>query len=349
MTSKSLVLLTDYRGSFYSRTANQRTLCTMDVAKICEYFGKFGYSVEVAEFKDIRVSEHWRGRPVLYASSEDSGSLYKSYIEDVALALELSGAILLPKYCFLRAHHNKSFMEELRYVLFPKEAEGLNTRIFGTFEELAASNLIGTWPKVIKSAFGAGSKMVAKAANEKELLTIARRFSRSLSAADILREMYARIFWRGYVKRSHYRKKFVVQNYISGMAGDFKVLKYGARYYLLSRRNRTGDFRASGSGKFSVEIPEEINKIALLEFAKKSADVIGTPLCSMDIGFNGEGFHLIEFQCLNFGPLTAEISVGYYSKIDGEWRNVVESCDLEYVLVEAISSHLDGLHDRSCS
>jgi hypothetical protein len=75
-----------------------------------------------------------------------------------------------------------------------------------------------------------------------------------------------------------------------------------------------------------------------------ASECIGTPLCSLDIGFDGAVFHLIEFQCLNFGPLTAEKSRHYHKYINGRWDKVVEQCDLEYVFCEAIADYL--LHDK---
>ncbi len=338
----TIVLIEDYRGSFYSRVGNQRTLCTMDTGKVIESFGSLGYNVVRKRFQDIDLTQNWNKVPVVYTSSEDSGSRYKSYIEDIVLALETSGAMILPNFIYLRAHHNKSFMEALRYRLFPEEASSLQSRTFGTYEDLVNADLSSEWPKVIKSAFGAGSTLVAKSDNRMELLRIARKFSLSMSFTETVREYRSRFLWRGYVPRSLHRNKFIVQNFIPGLNGDFKVLKYGSRFYFLSRGLRPGDFRASGSGNFNFELPNDVSASALLDYAKYITDIIGTPLCSLDIGFDGERFHLIEFQCLNFGPLTAEKSLYHHKLVDSKWVKVNENCDLEYVFCDAIVSHLEN-------
>lgn len=343
-TLKKIVLIQDYRNSFYSKIDNQKTLCSMDVGKIVNNFRELGFFVEVKNFENIDFLASWVGIPVIYTSSEDIGSIYKSYIEDVMLALEQLGAVLLPSYLYLRGHHNKTFMEALRYKLFPEESKKLNSRCFGTYEELVKADLGGKWPKVIKAAFGAGSKQVEKASDQKELLKIARKFCGFMPINDVLREYRSRILWRGYVNKSLRRSKFVVQNLVLGLDGDFKVLKYGERYYLLTRRNRTGDFRASGSGDFSFNIPQNVEQEALLDYAKAISERIGTPLCSLDIGFDGTAFHLIEYQCLNFGPLTAERSLHYHKNIGGRWTTVVEKCDLEYIFCEAIADYI--MHDK---
>lgn len=337
---KRIVIIVDYRSAFYSTVGTQRTLCSMNVNKISDIFSRFGFHVDVVKYSDVNLCADWLGVPVIYTSSEDIGLLYKGYIEDVILSLEMSGALLLPDYRYLRAHHNKLMMELLRYKLFPSEASSLNTQLFGVFEELKSSNLSAKWPKVLKAAYGAGSKQVVMAKNRDELLFLARKLSRSWAFSDLIREFRSRIFWRGYTPRSINRNKFIIQDYIENLDGDFKVLRYGKRFYILSRRNRKDDFRASGSGDFSFEIPSSVDLNALLSYSESVSDTIGTPLCSLDVAFDGIRFHLIEFQCVNFGPLTAEASPNYYIKKDNSWGRVEEQCDLEFVFCDAIASFI---------
>lgn len=339
---KRIVIIVDYRGAFYSTVGTQRTLCSMSVKKISDNFSNFGFDVDVVQFADVDLYADWLGVPVIYTSSEDIGLLYKGFIEDVLLSLEASGALLLPSYRYLRAHHNKLMMELLRCQLFPAEATRLNTRCFGTYEELHSANLSSKWPKVLKAAYGAGAKQVVMAKNRIELLSLARKLSRSWTVGDLLREFRSRILWRGYVPRSINRNKFIVQDLIKNLDGDFKVLRYGNRFYLLSRRNRKNDFRASGSGNFSVDIPSFVDVNKLLDYSKIVSDTIGTPLCSLDVAFDGHDFHLIEFQCVNFGTLTAEASPHFYKKTDNSWQKLSEQCDLEAIFCEAIVNSIDS-------
>ena len=337
---RNLLLLTDYRGSFYSNIKTQRTLCSMEVNRLTQCFETAGYRLEVKRFAELDLKNDYAGVPVLYTSSEDWGLEYKGFIEDVVLTLQLAGAMLLPAYPYLRAHHNKVMMEALRMRLFPDEAKRLDTRVFGTFEEIAAADLGNSWPKVIKSAFGAGSSSVARAASREELLSLAVAMSRTMIPGDFVREMRSRIFWSAYRPRSLHRRKFIVQNFVPNLAGDFKVLRYGSRYYTLYRSVRKGDFRASGSGLFSFEAQDGVPMDALLEFSESIARQLGTPLVSLDIAFADGKFTLIEFQCLNFGTLTAEKSTHCYRKQCGRWVKVQETCDLEAILRDAVVEYL---------
>ena len=144
-----ILILTDYRGTFYSTARTQHGLCTMDVDRITAYLAGAGLAPEVIRLADLDLSDDLRGVPVLYTSSEDRGLSYKSWIEDLVLALETRGAQVLPGYRYLRAHHNKVMMEALRTHLFPADARRLDTRSFGTYEELAEATLDGPWPKVL--------------------------------------------------------------------------------------------------------------------------------------------------------------------------------------------------------
>ncbi len=334
-------ILTDYRNTFFSTVRSPHTLPTMDVNRLVENFRSAGFTPEVTSFRDLDLSSDLQGVPVLYTSSEDVGLEYKSWIEDLVLALETSGARTIPSYRFLRAHHNKVMMEALRTQLFPKEAARLNTRSFGSYEDLVSADLQGRWPKVIKTSEGAGSLNVSLVNNRPELLKEAWRISRTRNFDEIVREHGKRILRRGrHHAKSLHRQKFIVQDLIPGLTGDFKVLKFGDRYYTLWRQNRPGDFRASGSGIFDFHDTHGVERAALLEYAEHVAETLGTPTASLDVGFDGHDFHLIEFQCLHFGTLTAERSTHYYTRSGGSWQQVAERCDIEAVFCEAIVQHL---------
>ncbi|GAB3957802.1 hypothetical protein GCM10027614_73980 [Micromonospora vulcania] len=191
-----ILMLTDYRGTFYSTARTRHGLCTMDVDRIVAYFTRAGLEPEVTRFADLDLSDDLRGVPVLYTSSEDRGLHYKSWIEDLVLSLETAGAQTIPGYRYLRAHHNKVMMEALRTRLFPQDARFLGTRTFGTYEELAATELDGPWPKVLKSAYGAGSQFVARATDRRELLRTARTLSETQDRGEAVREHGRRLLRR---------------------------------------------------------------------------------------------------------------------------------------------------------
>ncbi|MEV4656114.1 hypothetical protein [Micromonospora sp. NPDC049301] len=338
-----LVLITDYLGAFYSTCRSAYPLPTMDVGRLADNFRQAGYEPQVTTYADLDLSADLQGVPVLYTSSEDRGLEYRSWIEDLVLALETSGARTVPSYRFLRAHHNKVMMEALRTQLFPKEAALLRTRSFGTFEELAAvTEWAGSWPKVIKPSEGAGATNVALVDGRNALLKAARRIGRTRDLGGTAREHAKRILRRDrHQPRSLHRQKFIVQEFVPGLSGDFKVLRFGDRFYTLWRRNRPGDFRASGSGIWDFDDTGGADRSALLDYAARISDTLGTPTASLDIGFDGSDFHLIEFQCIHFGTVTAEKSSQYYVKTRGEWHSVPERCDIEAVFCQAIVQHLD--------
>lgn len=75
------------------------------------------------------------------------------------------------------------------------------------------------------------------------------------------------------------------------------MLVFGEKYYILRRKVRKNDFRASGSGK--REFPEYLTDVEcqVLDLAYKAFCEIDTPLLSIDIAHDGEKCHMIEFQC----------------------------------------------------
>ena len=343
MNISNVLLLTDYRGAFYSSTKNKKTLCTLNVKNIFEYFTKAGVQVTCKEFSQVDLSQNYFGTAVLYNSSEDYGLYYRSYIEDVVLALKNLGATLIPDFQFLRAHHNKCYMELLRKQLLPEEAKKVSTHIYGTYEEFKKDTL-PEGKYVVKDSYGAGSAGVELADNLAQLDKIVKKHSRNNSIQVIARELRRRILWgKTYHKSSIHNKKFIIQHFIDGLSGDYKVLKYGDRFYTLYRKNRDNDFRASGGGKLTFDLPEGVLEKDLLSFAKKISDEIGTPLCSMDIAWNGCQFVLIEFQCLCFGPYTAEYADHYSMFIDDSWKTYNTRSDIEQILVEAVINYIDKI------
>ena len=91
--------------------------------------------------------------------------------------------------------------------------------------------------------------------------------------------------------RSKNRKKFIVQNFISGLDNDWKILIYGKYYYVMFRPNKKNDFRASGSGHDNYIYGDKtpIPK-GLLTFAKSVYEYLNVPNISLDVAYNGEEF-----------------------------------------------------------
>jgi glutathione synthase/RimK-type ligase-like ATP-grasp enzyme len=320
-----ILLLTDYRDYFYSSTRAWDEGMRLD--RICEALRASGFEPDVRQVADVDFRDgSFAGRHVVYQSAEDPELLYKSYLTDVLLGLALAGANLVPRFPLFYAHHNKSFMEILREVGGPDCIRTLRSRPFGTLEEFQArvSRLPGEL--VLKPAAGALSAGIVRARSHAEKLQAARHVSRSGTWYDHLKDVVKRRVREPRHWKSSYRRKFVAQEFLAGLQWDYKVLVYGEKYYVLQRRNRARDFRASGSGLFSwpTDVPPP-----LLEFSRQVFEAFDCPFVALDVAHDGSRYHLLEIQFLSFGNLTLEQSTFYWNGDGDRWRRVVEAPDLE--------------------
>jgi glutathione synthase/RimK-type ligase-like ATP-grasp enzyme len=335
---KKIILLTDYKGFFSSKQKAQYYRGGLDLGKVASYFSAAGISVEVVPLHELNTESIKRDETILlYTSSEDKFGFYKSYIEDVVFHLEQQGFNILPAYAFLKAHNNKVAMELLRERCGLDSVQTIQTRTFGTLEDLKREAQHFNYPVVIKPASGAMSKGVSKADNADELIRAAKRISRTLMPFHDIKELLRKIKYRSYYRReSFFRAKFVVQNLIEGLSNDWKVLVYGDKCFALCRNNRPNDFRASGSGNFIFrkDLPD-----GMLDFALSVRKHFKVPHISLDIGFDGQKFHLIEFQFLHFGTTTIEKSPFCFQQVDGRWKCIDGSSELEQVFVYSLIEH----------
>ena len=338
---KKIYLICDYLNRFSYKWGAKPYLSGMNKTIIKEAFYRNDYKAIYLTYPKVNFLKNWlKDDYFLYTSSQDSDLFYKSYIEDIILGLEIKGAKILPPYLFLRAHHNKVFMEIIRNIFLQDIPNEIYSTYFGTLEDLSSycqKHL--SYPVVIKSAFGAGSKFIRKAHNYKELYSIAKRFSFSPNLFNDLWDLGRKIKRKGYMRGSRYRKKFIIQSFVSNLPNDWKILIYGSKYYILERKNRKNDFRASGSGLLSY--PDNIPD-GLLDFAKLIFNKLNIPFLSLDIGHDGNSFHLIEFQALNFGTHTLETSPYYYQYVGGKGFNkVTTTSSLEDVFVNSVIEYIN--------
>lgn len=334
--NKNILILVDDRGQFYSSTREPGG--SMNINLIAERFRDLGYSVVIKGFSEIKFKEgNYQDFFVLYQSTEDPDLRYKDYIEDILLGLQLSGAKLIPRFEYFRAHYNKVFMEILREKM--NYGGNLYCSHFGTLEELRKSKYEFTYPVVIKPGAGSRSKSVSLAINKKQLYKLATRVSSSPSLVNIKRSLKSVFSSKPYKKISNNRRKFIVQEYISGLSGDYKILVFGGRYYVVRRENRPNDFRASGGGLLSF--PEAVSG-ELLTYAQHIFEKSETPFMAMDIADSGGKYNLIEFQFVPLGNYALEKSSFYFKKILGKWQLIRESSHLEEVFVESVDKYLNS-------
>jgi glutathione synthase/RimK-type ligase-like ATP-grasp enzyme len=339
MINKNIVLLTDYKGFFGSKQKSRIYRGGMDLLKISELFEAKGYKTKVTRFNWESIDEILQQRPiVLFTSSEDKLALYKSYIDDIIFCLEENDIQTIPGYKFLKAHNNKVFMELIRETSGYNPIKTIHSDIYGSLEQLKEEVRRLKYPVVIKPYSGAMSRGVAVAGNPKDLINKARKVSSSFNIFHDLKE-YLRVlkYQSNYKRESFYRNKFIVQNFIPGLTNDWKVLVYNKIFFVLYRGNRKNDFRASGSGRFEFrkDIPE-----GLLDYVSGIRDHFQVPQISVDVAFDGNTFHLIEFQFLYFGTTTIEKSTFYFKKSDEKWVCKDGKSDLEELYVNSISEYL---------
>lgn len=334
--STPILLLTDYRGYFYSSTRAWDECMRVD--RICEGLRAAGFSPSVRQFADIdfRV-ESFAGQHVIYQSAEDPELLYKSYLTDVFLGLALSGANLIPRFPLFYAHHNKVFMEIFREVAGLEDIRTLRSRQFGTLEEFSARVAQQPGELVLKPSAGALSAGIVRARSEREKIDAARRISRSGTWFDHLKDVVKRRVRQPRHLKSNHRNKFVTQDFVPGLEQDYKVLVYGDKYYVLQRRNRENDFRASGSGLFRW--PEDASHV-LLDFARLIFERFDCPFVALDVAYDGTTYHLLEMQFLSFGTLTLEQSSFHFTRDSGGWRAVAEKPDLEREFTASIVRYI---------
>ncbi|MBQ6733895.1 MAG: hypothetical protein IJR00_03190 [Lachnospiraceae bacterium] len=321
---KKILILTTYNDILTTKQPEgtaQATAVTMDVARVKELLVEAGFTVGISSFATLDISAVEAGTYVLYASSEDEGKFYKQYIEDALLALLGRGAVLLPEFKWFRAHGNKVFQERLRASFSDEKLQEPAGIGIGHVREL--DRVIGNvmYPAVIKSSGGAGSRGVVRADSERALWREVSRLMRhtyydfgytrglrfGLFVKRLLRRITGKRVGDETVFRSAQTNAVVIQPLIEGLDGDYKVLYFYGKYFVLSRKNRDNDFRASGSGKFTFpERAEEVRDV--LDFARSAVKEIDTPMMSLDIGRTDTRCYLIEFQCVYFGTYTLQFA-----------------------------------------
>lgn len=332
-------VLTDYRGWFCSSVSvyKQTSAVSMDIDKLKKYALNEGLKLHFIHYSEIDLKKDYSGQLFIYSSSEDPGLKYKGFFEDVLYALHRKGAILIPEWRYMRAHHNKALMEMIRDVDLAEIDTGIHSRVYGCNEEFYQHIDETEFPCVYKSSEGAGSRGVALLNDKDHAIKLLNDLHLN-HKASLKEKLWLAI---GKIKpstiHSNYRNKFIIQNFIKGLNGDFKVLVFGEKYYALSRQNRDNDFRASGGGRlcYEPELPAGI-----FDFARAVYDALNVPVLSLDIAFDGKRFFLIEFQCLHFGTAALEYSSHYYRYDNGKWVRCDEPSILEKEFVVSLKNHI---------
>jgi len=348
----NILVLTTYRGFLTtSLLCPDNSINTVSVDDVKNKLESLGYTVACKHFEDITDPTQYQNHYVVYASSEDIGLFYKDFIEDTILLLHLAGAIIVPKFEFFRAHHNKSLMEGMRGLFENDCFKTIVSRSYASKESFfgAKDRKQEVFPVVVKPSAGSGSVGVRLAHDEKSFLKAIKKSSRikyweydirrGYWPVERLRNLYRKLGGRPKLHYAPRARKFVVQNFIPNLLFDYKVLIFDKKYYVLKRENRVNDFRASGSGKFTF--PDKHEEVSgVLDFAKLFTKEIDSPFSSLDIGFDMTDYHLLEFQLVNFGPYTLQYSKWYFEHDGFKWVKIMGESNLETEYVRAIDAYI---------
>lgn len=320
-----IYILTDFDGYFGQGQATWRSLSSKKLSKC---LSNKGYESQVITPNEILSCKFISNDIIFYSSRHDDAT--RKYIQDILYFIK-DKAVLLPHYDHLLAYENKGFQSIYR-----------NIKSIGNLKESYAcqiDNLTLKLPAVIKEIEGAGSSSVFLCSTINELKSLKRKIHRIPLRKKLLialkRILHGKELYLEYKKHYKGNKGVIYQQYIPNLANDFKILIYGEKYYVLKRYVRDGDFRASGSGKIS-----HVDEVAdgLLDYAKNIFDILNVPFVSLDIAYSGSEYHLIEYQCMNFGPTTLLKSSFYMTRSNNEWKKekLPSAPEIEFSMVEGI-------------
>jgi glutathione synthase/RimK-type ligase-like ATP-grasp enzyme len=339
-----LYIICDYKKQFGSKWNAIPYRSGFDLESVSKCFLEYGIKVIVINFSEVQFLNDLKGKLFVYTSSEEERYVYKSYIEDVIHFLEISGALVIPEYKFLKANNNKVFMELLKKSYEKHYLGSLKSFVFGSISETEIFKDKLTYPLVLKTADGAMSTGVSLAKKESELLRQIENKSYKLSVFKIAKEAYRKWKYRGYKKEDSFKGKFVIQDFIPGLKSDYKILIFWDRYYIFERPVRKNDFRASGSGSSNYIYGSKVNlPKGILEYCETLFKSMEIPNLSIDIAYTGEAFFVIEFQAIYFGTVGVVKSDGFYQRnIEGNWAFIRIKLEIENIYVYSISNYLNN-------
>lgn len=322
-------------GFFGSAGASWKSL---SVTRISEDLRNQGYSIEVVPVNRILDCELSAEDIVIYTSSEEEN--IRSYIKDI-MYLVSKKCVIVPNLDALMAHENKGFQQLYRSFHGFGNLEG---KYFYDIDDAPKQ-----YPFVYKSVTGAGSSGVKLINNNNDLQEVRSYFKTGLKRRLIkyIRKIHlSKQEYAIYSYRYKATRLSVSQEFIPDLKGDYKILIFGKKFFVLKREVRSGDFKASGSGIFTFPGKDEVPD-RLLNFSKSVFDKLDVPYVSMDIADSNSECHLIEYQATNFGPYTLVNSPGYFQEHGRRWVYIKGSSDLEKEFSQALLDFLEFGNDKS--
>lgn len=359
MDKKNILILLqsgNYLSMKFIGTKDNYEVSCIDIEKVKKYLEK-DFCVQCVQFRDFDYTKSYSGYYVIYSSNEARGAFYQKYIEDVLLRLLYDGAILIPGFYYFKMHGNKALQELLRYSFADKSLSRPKSYVVGKYDDINVYTY-DSFPYVLKSSSGSGSNGVRLVRDQKEMIKLSKELSTSLyrdyhysawvdfKFSTVVWPFKRVVYWlrrRKLPKKAPMKKSrdnaVIIQKFIPDLSSDYKVLYYYGKYYVLNRKNRKNDFRASGSGQF--DFPSQVKEIKdILDYAEKAAREFDVPMMSLDIARNKKGCYLIEFQFVSFGPYTIQFADWHFERVGDRWIRVDGKDDIDMETARSYSEYL---------
>jgi glutathione synthase/RimK-type ligase-like ATP-grasp enzyme len=329
---KKIILLTNYKNIIPQRNHEIEGLKLNLISEVLE---NNNFDVELMSLQSfvsfLSKNQNIENYYFYYASSQYP--IYKSFIQDILVQIDLRGGILVPSFRHFLAHENKNFQELEKVRIGLESPYGIPV---GTYEEGIEILKKIKYPVVIKKSTGFRSRNVKIARNYSESKRTLSKLLENNFRFDM--ESFYYLYRRIYNK-TEYPKRFgkvIIQEFIPDLTYDWKILVLGSKILGVKRFVRENDFRASGSKLYDLD---EIPPSDVLDFALSCKNKIQSPNVSMDICKNGDELKLLEYQTMHFGILGGD-PVFYFERENGKWeqKNITE--EMEYYIGLGICEYI---------
>ena len=345
MQNNRVIVLTGDR-KFFGQT--RKPWVSLDVNVLCDNLKKQGFEPEVHSYHEI-INDKFLPQNSLILYSFSQRPNVRQYIKDAVRFLDDGTNMIVPSYDLLLCHENKGFQE-----IFKKRhnISTLPAYYFTHPDQLADYDL--TFPMVLKAPGGSNGTQVYLIKDEAHFRDVWRGKFHHLGLGlrlDLWRRRHLRRekHYREYPNYSNaadynqYRRyiveeeNFVLQQFVPDLKYDYRVLAMHDKYFVVRRMTRENDFRASGAKKFRVNF--DVNP-AMLDYARKIYEKVGSPYLSMDICESDSGFDLLEFQAIHFGINVIVKNKGHYQQVNGNWELVPEKASFEELLAYGFAGYI---------
>ncbi|MEQ5321967.1 hypothetical protein ABN267_12565 [Providencia rettgeri] len=284
---------------------------SLNVEEIKKMLIEMSIETEIIEVSDL-IKSGVNDNDYYWITSHQNHSI-KKYLNDVVLSLfSNKNNNLITSLELYFAHENKG-IQSLLY------DNGKNIKLVK--QNYLINDINIEKRSVFKMIDGAGSSGVYLVNDKKDINNILKKKKfldiSILSIIKYTKRIAKKILNKYNQSYDNYQKKqtpYVLQMFMDGLKHDYKVLVFWNKVYVLERKVRKNDFRASGSGLFNFIEPDD----ELIRFCINVREKIKTPFVSLDIiKYKDDNYYCIEYQCTHFGPYT-QINSQFFYQVDAK-------------------------------